>query len=407
MEEYKQIKNLGDSANQGTIKSTNRELVFDVLNAVGRCSRTQLAKMTGLTKTSITNITGEMIEGRIIREGKTTGEGVGRKQVLLEISSDSPRAIGVSINRSAVFICLENLKGEMLYQKGIPLAATETTKSFLKKVFDGCRGAIAANGDNPLLGIGVASIGPLDLKAGTILSPPNFKGLKNIAIVSALKEQFGLAVYLDNDMNASAIMEKLFGYGKGLNNFIYVGVTQGVGAGVVYDRKLYAGSNGFAGEIGHISIDHRGRPCQCGSRGCLETYASIPVIEQEAEKRLAQGAQSSLAARKKVRWEDIVRAAKEGDALANELIGKMVDYLAAAFVTLCNMHDPEVIFLGHEIVVAGDLVIRPLKEKVNRMIFSKEFSEVDIKISYSKDKAYEYNGAAVLINKYINGEMTA
>jgi len=403
MEEY--LKPANSGAKQSTIKSSNRELVFDVLNTMEKCSRTQLALMTGLTKTSITNITTQMIDERIIVEGKTTGVGVGRKQVLLEISSDSPRAVGVSINRNAVFVCLVNLKGEVYYHEGIPLDDRETTKSFLNKIFTGCSDAIAANGENQLLGIGVASIGPLNLNTGTILSPPNFKGLKNIAIVSALKKQFGLAVYLDNDMNASAIMEKLFGYGKGLSNFIYVGVTRGIGAGVVYDKILYSGSNGFAGEIGHICIDYNGRQCQCGSRGCLETYASISAIEQEARNKLELGAQSGLADRSEVVWEDIVDAARKGDRLAAELIDMMIDYLAVACVSLCNMHDPQVIFLGHEIALAGDLVIPPLKEKVNGMIFSKEFSEVDIRISYYNEKSYEVNGAAVLINKYISGEI--
>jgi len=403
MKDY--VRRLNNGANQSTIKHSNRGLVFDVLNTLGKCSRTQMAQITGLTKTSITNITTEMIEEGIISEGELTGTGVGRKQVMLEISPDSPCALGVSVNRDAVFVSLVNLKGVVRFEKRLPLAARETPESLLEKVFEGCDAAIDANEKWPILGIGVASIGPLDLKTGTILSPPNFRGIKNVGIVSALKERYGMVVYLDNDMNAGAIVEKLFGYGKKRANFIYVGVSRGIGAGVVLEKKLYTGSNGLAGEIGHISINYKGRQCQCGAKGCLEMYASISAIEQEAEKRLAEGAISALPERGGVTWHKIVQAAREGDALANELIATMVDYLAVGLVSVCNMHDPQVIFLGHEIAIAGDLVIGPLKEKVNRIAFSKDFSEVDIRVSCYGAESYKVSGAAVLVNKFVNGEM--
>lgn len=403
MKEY--VKLLNNGANQSTIKHSNRGLVFDVLNTLGKCSRTQMAKITGLTKTSITNITTEMIDEGIISEGELTGTGVGRKQVMLEISSESPCALGVSINRDAVFVSLVNLKGEIRFEKRLPLASKEASKSFLKKVFDGCDAALAANGKKPVLGIGVASIGPLDLKAGMILSPPNFRGIKNVAIVSALRGQYGMNVYLDNDMNAGATVEKLFGYGKKLSNFVYVGVSRGIGAGVVLDKKLYTGSNGLAGEIGHIIINYKGRQCPCGNKGCMEMYASVSAIEHEARHKLAQGAKSELAGCAEVSWDDIVRAARSGDPLAEELIASLTGYLTAGLVSVCNMHDPQVIFLGHEIAEAGDLVIPALKENINRQVFSKDFAEVDIKVSCYGAESHKVSGAAVLINKFVNGEM--
>lgn len=402
MQDY--VKQLNHGANQSTIRYSNRGLVFDVLNTLGKCSRTQIARITGLTKTSITNITTEMIDEGMICEGELQGTGVGRKQIMLEISPDSPCALGVSINRDAVFVSLVNLKGVIRFEKRLPLTAEETAESFLGKVFEGCDAAIEANGHRQIIGIGVASIGPLDLTLGMILSPPNFRSIKNIAIVSALRERYGMAVYLDNDMNAGAIVEKLFGYGKKRTNFIYVGVSRGIGAGIVLDRKLYTGSNGLAGEIGHIVIDHKGRRCPCGSRGCLEMYASVSAIEEEARTRVQNGMGSMLAS-SPVTWEEIVSAAKAGDALACDLISEMVDYLAAGLVSVCNMHAPELILLGHEIAIAGDMVVLPLKAKVNSMTFAKDIAQVDIKVSRYGAESYKLSGAAVLINRFVNGEI--
>lgn len=389
-----------NGANQSTIKRSNRRLIFDVLNKERMCSRTQLSEITHLTKASVTYIVSEMIEGGVIREGEVTGSGIGRKSIMLEISPHSPRTLSLSINRDALFVSLVNLKGEILFEKRILLTKTETEESLLKKIFRGCDCAIRANEGWPLWGIGVASIGPVDSKNGSIISPPNFSGIRSIQIVEPLKARYGMNVALDNDMNAAAIGEKLFGFGSCYENFIFVGISRGIGGGIILNNELYRGGDGLAGEIGHISIDYRGRLCQCGAKGCLEMYASIAALEEEAERMKADYPESLLASGD-IQWSRIVEAARKKDPFAEKMIASMIEYLSAGLVSVCNTYNPQIIFLGYEGALASDLIIEPLKERINESIFSKDFSKINIQTSFFKTDSYKVSGAAVLIDKHL------
>lgn len=403
----KLAKAFKNGANQQTIKHSNRGLVFDVLNTIGMCSRTQLAEFTGLTKTSITNITAEMLEENIICEMGVADSSMGRKPVMLDISSSSPCALGLSINRDFIYASLVNLRGELKFEKSYVIRENETEETFWKGLFDCCNTILKSKyaGESRILGIGVASIGPLDINKGMILSPPNFKGLHNLEIVSVLREKYGMPVFMNNDMNAGAIAEMLFGYGRQLTNFVYVGVTNGIGAGVVLDKAFYMGSHGFAAEIGHISIDYKGKQCPCGNKGCLELYAGIPYVVEDAQKS-AQENVSLLSSLKELRWRDVVDAAYKGDDVANGVIARLIDYLVIGCVTLANLYDPQVIFLGHDIAIAGDLIIESLKKKVNEMIFSKGISKVDVMVSKFGDMPYKMNGAAAIIYQYLHSTGT-
>ncbi len=386
-------------ANQSTIKEMNRRLVFDVLNTMGKCSRTRIATITGLTKTTITNITNEMINEGIIVEAEATGSGVGRKQILLEVSSDSSRAIGISINRDRVCVSLVNLRGEILYATNLKLTGDDSSEEFLDLVISGCDSALEANGNHKVLGIGVASIGPLDADNGVILEPQNFGKISNVHIVQLLSERYKMQVILENDMNASAIAERMFGCGRKYSNFIYLGVTKGVGAGLFIDGNLFKGSNGHAGDVGHISIDYKGRLCECGNRGCLEMYASIPAIEKEASDWLPNKTNFQYS---NGIWETIVFEARRGHEEAYKLIMLMVEYLAVALVTLCNVYDPQVIILGHEVVEAEDMLLCSLNSQINSKGLSKKNAEVEVIISHFGSEIGHIAGASIIIYQFVN-----
>ncbi len=400
-------KVLKNGSNQNTIKNSNRSLVLEVLNLMGSVSRTQLAKVTGLTKTSITNITADLLNNKIIDEissDKTDGA-VGRKPISLEISKQSPCAIGISINRDFIYASLVNLRGELLMENSYVHGRKENAQSLIAGIFSCCDDILKYAEQKDILGIGVASIGPLDIKKGMILEPPNFKGIKNIKIVDILKEKYNLPVRLNNDMCGGAIAEKLFGYGKQYLNFIYVGVTNGIGAGVVLNNKIYTGENGFAGEIGHISIDYDGKQCPCGNQGCLELYAGIPYIIEDT-KEMLKGVGNSLLSNNidNLRWLDIVDAANKGDRIACKAIKKAAHYLAMSFVSLANIYDPQIIFLGHEIASA-EIIIDEIQQEINKKIFSKGIARLKVQLSKFTDIAYKVNGAAILIGDYFAGDL--
>ncbi len=395
--------------NQNSVKNTNCCLVLRILNSLGRISRTEIAKRTGLTKTSITNITTDLIEQGIINEVTQENENVsrGRTPIMLEFSKSSPCALGVSINRDFVYVSLVALNGKIIDEDMLVMHDINNQEQFLHELFLTCEKMLKSPyiENRKMVGIGIASIGPLDIKQGIIVDPPNFNTMKGIRIKEAIEKRFGHYVVLQNDMNACAIAEKLFGHGKRVRNFVYLGVTNGIGSGVVINKQLVEGENCMAGEVGHVSINMFGERCACGNNGCLELYASIPKLEKRIHE-LLKDESSLLSTIENVRWHDIIDAAYKNDKLAHKLLDEAVMYLVAGVVNIVNVYDPQVIYIGHELAVAGKLITEKLNDKINEKIFSKHINKVQIEISCFKDMMYRINGAAIVLNEYFEGSIS-
>jgi predicted NBD/HSP70 family sugar kinase len=401
------MKQLNRASNLDTIKKNNRSLVLKLLNSLGSISRAELAKITGLTKTSITNITSELIEDQIICESGIAESSSGRKPILLNIEKDARYALGLYISRDYIYVNITNLSGEVVTERKQILDAAENEQSFLNGIAENISGLLAgfAPDSSKILGIGIASIGPIDIERGIILDPPNFRGLKSIHIVDVLKEKYGFETYLDNDMNSCAIAEKLYGKGKSLTDFVYLGVTNGIGAGIVLNGSVYRGKDGFAGEIGHTSIDIAGRQCPCGNLGCLELYADINAVLNQVNASIELGAESLLSGNTPVTWQAIVEAAGKGDRICGKAIEKMAYYLSFGLVNTVNIFNPQAIFLGHEIALAGDMILEPLREMLGRTILYKNSKNMKIEMSAFKEDAPFIGAPSIILNKFFNGDL--
>lgn len=395
------------ASNMTTIKASNRSLVLSLLNTMGQISRAELARLTGLTKTSITNIINELMQEGIICETGSTETASGRKPLLLDLVSTAVYAVGVIIGRNYIYANIVMLNGEIVKESKINLEPTENEKSIINNTFHVIDAVLENAGvdKNKILGIGVASIGPLDLEKGIIVDPPNFRGLRSIPIVELIKERYGLNTFMDNDMNACAIAEKLFGRAKQNANFIFVGVGNGIGAGIYLDNVLFRGNNGFAGEIGHTTIDVHGEKCPCGNMGCLELYASIPSILKQVKNSISYGAESSLTGKKNIEWPDVVDAAKKGDSLSVKTIDRLTYYLSVGLVNIVNLYDPEVIYLGNELSNAGSLIIDRLNELVNRNLLFRTSKRIGIELSRFEENARFIGAPSIVFYRFFNGEI--
>jgi glucokinase len=226
-----------------------------------------------------------------------------------------------------------------------------------------------------VVGVGVASIGPLDLRRGTIVSPPNAP-LKNVEVVAKLREGLGKEVFLVNDAVAAAWAEKIYGMGRGFRNLVYITLSTGIGAGVIVDDHLLLGKDGNAHEVGHIVVDYMGMMrCGCGGRGHWEAYCSginIPAFVKRllGDKYGDQLEGSSLCheyRRSGLTAEALFRHAKQGDALAAKIVEEEIGRLnAAGIASVVNCYDPEVVFLGGAIALNNEeLVLRPIAKYVD------------------------------------------
>lgn len=401
------MDNFKNASNLSTIKSNNRSLILRVLNSLGQTSRAELARITGLTKMAVTNIVNDLLSEKIIYETGVMTSSNGRKPILLTLSPGARLAAGLYISRDFVYANVVDLSGNILGEARHYFELEETEQSFLACVLNCMESLMSVPGIDfsKVLGIGIASIGPLDTCLGLILDPPNFRGLKSIPIVEALKGKYGLYTVLENDMNASATAEKLFGKGKNISDFIYVGVTNGIGSGIVLGNNLFRGRNGFAGEIGHTTIDINGEKCPCGNFGCLELYASISNTVNQVKSAISLGSKGKPPSRDILSWRDIVDSARAGDELCLKAVDRLVYYLSIGLVNIINTFDPETIFLGHDIALAGELVLEPLNNIINRQAFSRTAKQVKIELSSFKDYAPCIGAPALILEKFFNGDI--
>ena len=381
-------------------KQSNKALLLKIIATQGPISRVKLSEITHLTKMTISNLVNEYINDGIIYEKGIEEASTGRKPLLLQVVPDSLLTLGVYISRDYIQAGIVDLKGASLRNERIHLSASETEESFIRKLFMLTDSVFNIDRRANIWGIGIASIGPLNISEGTILNPPNFHNIKDLDIVKPLSERYGLPAYLENDMNVSALAEMYFGSGQKVNNFIYVGITSGIGAGIVIDRKLYNGSRGFGGEIGHITVDINGKECGCGNRGCLETYADIPaVLQWVKEEYIKQNLDLP-----ELSWLWLIDSAKTGNEICRKAIERQCRYLAAAIVTAANLIDPECIFIGGEIGLASDLTVPFINQYVNQYKFSPNTFRIPVYPSGLPGGATFVGTAALVLERNLGKE---
>lgn len=224
------------------------------------------------------------------------------------------------------------------------------------------------------IGIGLGAPGPLDRKNGIVIVAPNL-GWRDFPLRDRVTKRLGLPATLDNDANCATVGEWWLGAARGGRNVVGITIGTGIGGGLILNGELYHGSSDVAGEIGHTTIDVNGRHCKCGNYGCLEAYASGPAIAVRAREALVrEDTASSLPSMvnnqlDKITAELVYKAAKLGDALANEIVRDTARYLGAGIATLLNLFNPDVVVVAGGVTYAGEALFGPLRAEVRRRAF--------------------------------------
>ena len=261
--------------------------------------------------------------------------------------------IGVDIGGTKVAAGLVAPSGEIRYHTRVPMAANNGAASGLAAVTQAidevCAKAKIADG--ALQGIGICAPGPLDPNTGVILNPPNVPCWRNFPLADEISRKYNVPVKVDNDANAAALAEALWGAGRGFRNIFYATLGTGIGTGIVFDGHIYHGRTGAAAEGGHVSIDYRGPLCACGKPGCIEVFASGPAIAKRAQALLsANGTQASvlrhLANGNNVTTEMVGEAYAQGDSVATETLRETVQLLSLWLGNMIDLLEPDVIIIG-------------------------------------------------------------
>ena len=382
----------GIGKNLSTSKQYNRGLTLQLIATNEATSRVELATTTQLTKMTITNIVSEYIENNIVEEcEEKITEGCGRNPVRLRISEKAPNVIGLYITRDKIEAVLCTLSLEILNRKIVPFKTLkkEEVRQFSYRVID----EILAETDSKVVGIGVAVMGPVDINNGIVLNPPHFFGIENVNITQFLEERYGFPVVVDHDQNSAAQAEVLFGAGKNVQDFIFLGITKGIGSGFVSDGKVFHNKMGMASELGHISIDRNGKRCECGNRGCLEMYASVDVMKEKLQKVTGENRT----------FREFCKMSKRREV--DKVMREMVDDIAVAIVSGINILHPELVILGNECMDWDDKYVYLLEEKANQEKFTQNYGRVPIRKAYFGKDSQLLGAAANVLYQIFRGKL--
>ncbi|MBI4830338.1 MAG: ROK family protein [Candidatus Lindowbacteria bacterium] len=216
--------------------------------------------------------------------------------------------------------------------------------------------------------IGVGCGGPLDAETGIIYSPPNLPGWHAFPLKRKLEGHFGAPAFVDNDANAAAMAEHLFGAGQEYNNVFYMTISTGIGSGLILNGKIYRGANYSAGEFGHIVMARNGPRCNCGGRGCLEALASGTAIAKRARRKAAVTPESILSQKLSsalgLSAKDVVVAARQGDSLASQILHDAAVYIGLGITSAIHLLNPDIVIIGGGLSRAGALLFGPIRRTV-------------------------------------------
>jgi predicted NBD/HSP70 family sugar kinase len=394
----KKGKNLQD------VKMGNRMLVLKLI-CTGQCSsRADISRKTGLSKMTVTNIVQQLLQEDLVCEGEdAVTKTVGRKGISLHPNEQSKKSIGVYISRDGITLSLLSLSARIICTHNVPIVQNDTSETLLQKIISGVEDIVKHENRNGILGIGISCIGPLDSENGILLSPTDFYGIENVPLKSALENATMLPVAVNNDMNAAALAELLYGYGTGNDHFIYFGITHGVGAGIVVNGRLYTGAEGYGGEIGHVCINYDGPLCFCGSRGCLEVYASMPVFLKKVRREAEKIQHMEILSIENLRFSDLVHLAKTGDRFALAHMEALCFAVSTALVSAIHLLNSSTVFIGHESAQGGEWFARKIEEQINsRSLFHKNIT-TEVRISKFGEHSSVAGSGILVFDRYFQG----
>ncbi|WP_433963865.1 ROK family transcriptional regulator [Tunturiibacter gelidiferens] len=325
------------SASNKTPRQINRNLVFNLIRTRQPLSRADLARVSGLQRSTVSLIVEDLIKEKWILEGSTGRPPRGRRPTFLELNHQRA-VIALDIHPSQTTVAVTDLGGKIVAQNVVELP--EDPKKAIQPIISAIRKLIAAHSDKSFDGIGISLPGRADPLRDEPIFVPNLKWPIS-SIKSRIQKATGLRVEMDNVANACALSEVWFGDSDGLHDLVVVNVSEGIGTGIFANGQLLRGANGMAGEFGHVQMEMNGPRCGCGGRGCWETVSSNRAGLRYYEEMSGASAPPTFAA--------LVKMAQSHDVHAVKALEKMSSFLGRGLRMVANALAPS------EIVVVGDI----------------------------------------------------
>lgn len=386
------------------IRRGNRLAVLRHIYAAETASRQVLTQHSGLSTATVANVVTDLIEARVVVETGFEQAQVGRPRAILTVNPHSGYLVGIDIAETYIHFELFDLR--LTFRQAIEHRldhAENQPRQVLEHLVQGLAELLQA-ADVPrgaVLGVGVSVPGLVEPSGGVSVFAPNW-GWRDVPLLTLLREQIDLPLYLDNPLKAIALAQLWFGAGRNASNLIVLNIGTGVGAGVIINGQLYRGAVNGAGEWGHTTLALDGRACRCGGAGCVETYVGSPGIIQHLQE-LAPHSPLLQAGDQTAIIEALAAAARQSDPAALATLRRTAHYLGAGVANLVNLFNPEVIVIGGWVGrQLGPYLLPELQPVVARYALAQTLASARIELCTLRHNPVSLGAATFALEGYLD-----
>jgi predicted NBD/HSP70 family sugar kinase len=369
-------------------------MVLRVIRDNENISRASIARLTGMSPTSISRIVAELSEIGLVHETEPYSEGVGRKAALLKIYPDSIGTIGIYLNRDVIRLGIVNFAGNIVLERELQYDATiHSVEEVVEKLSDAIHNIIdeLKSGSPRIIGIGIGIPGIIDSKEGKIVFSAQL-GWKNVSFLNLMKKKIKIETIIDNTVKLKALAENLYGAAKHSQKAALISIGSGVGSALVMDGQILRGEMNSAGEVGHTIVDPEGMLCECGRRGCLQTYIAEGALINEANK-----------VKKINNIGEIFECADNHENWAASMLERAAMYIAIAINNVACMYSPDTIILSGRLIEQYPVMIE-LIEKRRALIWEPFKDTFELVYSELKKESVIIGAATLALNTFLNLE---
>jgi predicted NBD/HSP70 family sugar kinase len=365
--------------------------VIETLRTSGSLTRSELARITGLSRTTISTLLTELIDQGLVTDANDDGarKRAGRPATMVRLDHSAGAAVSIDVGARHLAVAIGDLAHRVMAERWIPLSPEHRAEEGMESAAKLVREMLDETGaaKHSVIGAAMGLPAPISQPDGLVASSNILPGWAGVEVTEQMSERLGMPVFVENDSNLGALAESAWGAGAGFDQLAYIKAATGIGAGLVNGGHLFRGTTGTAGEIGHTTVVEDGPICRCGNRGCLELYAGGAALLDAL--RQSHSDIDTL--------DQVVHLAAEGHPACVRVLADAGAHIGVAIANLINLFNPRLIVVGGELSAAGDALLQPMRVAAERSAVQTAVEAVEIVPGVLGHRAEVLGGLALVL----------